>query len=397
MSSSSQQFASYDPKLISILEILGSQFVDIYFNHVYNSARAHLNTGESLTDEYTRRVQAYIVGVKDDGKSYREVVQNLHKYFQTTTRHTTLSFADFVERIVQQFIPAEYYGLLNAPEKDETLGSIIADLVSSLGAYVTSPDMIRRIIDEHDPPLGQPKVTIRMIQDQGVVILLTKRGEIHNSFLRRVGQAKEHVSADVVDDLKAAIRKLVRQKAELKTRLGECEDHAMDLEDTVGALKKKDAKYRKLIEMLVAERESGAQAAAFAASIPDRNHHAEGRSTDDPRPSVPPPNSIAESRDAGAGELFTSPFNTDPPESTGGRSAPFTPTNRVDRYSRHAGGVRPTAPVSNISNLFKTPGEEGEDGEDGEEVEEGDDGEDGEEDEEDEEDDEDVEDDEDDN
>lgn len=274
----SRKFASYDPRLISILEILGSHFVDVYFNHVYNSAQTHLEAGASLADEYVRRVQAYIIGVKSDKQCYHVVVQNLHGYFQATTRYTTLSFVDFVELIVQQFIPKEYYDLLKAPEKDESLGSIVADLVSALGAYVATPDMLRRIIDGHD---HQPLVTIRMIQNRAVTILLAKRGEIQNSFLRRIGQAKDTVSMDVVDDLKQAIRKLAKQKASLKAQLGAAEERVMELEDEVAALKKKDGKCRKLIGLMKAEREQWLQGAAFAATVPGRNYHAEVR-RDDP-------------------------------------------------------------------------------------------------------------------
>jgi hypothetical protein len=363
----SRQFASYDPRLISILEILGSQFVDVYYNHVYNSAQTHLKSGGSLTDEYVRRVQAYIIGVKSDERCYREVVQNLHKYFQTTTRYTTLSFADFVERIVQQFIPEEYYDLLKAPEKDESLGSIVADLVSALGAYVTSPDMLRRIIDGHD---HQPRVTIRMIQDQAVTILLAKRGEIHNSFLRRIGQAKDTVSMDVVDDLKRAIRKLAKQKANLKVQLGEAEERVMELEDEVASLKKKDAKYRKLINLMKAEREQGLQGAAYAATVPGRNYHAEVR-RDDPlefgRAHAPPrPEHIAEVRDdpGPRGASFfadTSPFATAPPEAYGGLAPRLEPAT-VSSAARP-----PRRRAANISDLMADTGGGDDDEEDGSE------------------------------
>ncbi|GFR88143.1 BA71V-B475L [Elysia marginata] len=268
----SQRFANHDPRLISILEILGSQFVDVYFNHVYNSARTHLETGASLTDEYVRRVQAYIIGVKNDGRCYREVVQSLHKYFQATTRFTTLSFADFVERIVRQFIPEDYYGLLDAAEKDEALGSIVVDLVSTLGSYVTLPDMLRRIIDGHD---HLPRVTIRMIQDQATTILLAKRGEIHNSFIRRIGQARETVSVDIVEDMRRTIRKLVKQKACLTAQIIEAEKGKEKLENELAALKQRNGKYHKLVGLLAAERAQGVQKAAFAATVPARNTHAE--------------------------------------------------------------------------------------------------------------------------
>ena len=268
----SQQFANYDKTLISVLEILGSHFVDTFFNHVWVSARTHLKAGTSITDEYTKRVQAYITGVKNDERCYRDVVMNLHKYFQATTRYTTLSFPDFVERIVVQFIPEEYYDLLKSSEKDETLSSILADLVSGMGVYVTSPDMLRRIIDEHDE---QPGVTIRMIQDQGVTILLQKRGEIHNKFLKRVGQTKETVSIEMVDSLKQVIRGLVKQKAVLKTKLAAAQEEAEDLQHELTRARRRESKFKRLIRMLNEERRRGAVDTALAARVPKESRIAE--------------------------------------------------------------------------------------------------------------------------
>jgi uncharacterized membrane protein YgcG len=350
----SRQFASHDPRLISILEILGSYFVDVFYNHVYNSSQTRLKAGASLTDEYVRHVQSYIIGVKNDEGCYREVVQNLHKYFQTTTRYTTLSFADFVERIVKQFIPEEYYDLLKSPEKDESLGSIVADLSSALGAYVTSPDMLRRIIDGHN---HQPRVTIRMVQDQAVTVLLAKRGEIHNNFLRRIGQAKDTVSMDVVDDLKKAIRKLVKQKADLKIQLGEAEERVMALEDDVDVLKKKDGKYRKLIALMQNEREQGLQGAAFSATVPTRDYRAEA----DPlefvaRGGLAPPRAdrIAEDRDD-PGPRGAGFFADAPPEAYGGLSP------QMDL-------VTPTPPrrrTANLATMMTASLAADEDGEDG--------------------------------
>jgi len=343
---SRHQFEGYDQRLISIFEILGSYFVDVYYNHVYNSAQTGLKAGGSLTDEYVRRVQSYIVGVKTDEQCYRQVVQNLHRYFQTTTRYTTLSFADFVERIVQQFIPPEYYDLLTSPEKDESLGSAIADLVSGLGAYVTSPDLIRRIIDEHD---HAPRVTIRMVQDQGVTILLAKRGEIHNSFLRWVGQAKNTVSAEIADNLVQALRRLAKQKAELKAELGQTEERVLELEDEVEGYKQREHRFKKLIRLLQAERDQGQPAAAYAAAVPPRNRHAE---LDPPNfgqrfSEIPRADRIAEPADdgaRGAGARSASFFAAAPLPAAKGAAAP------LEAYRDRAPGTA-DLPAQRAANL----------------------------------------------
>lgn len=373
---SSYQFANYDKKLISILEILGSQFVDVYYNHVYNSAQTHLDPGGSQTDEYVRRVKAYIIAVKTYEKCYCEVVQNLYKYFQMTIGRTALSFADFVEQIVQQFIPKEYYNLLGASEKDEALESIVVDLVSTLGVYVTSPDMLLRIIDGHDV---KPGATIRKIQDQAVNILLAKRGAIHNSFLSRLGQAKDTVSIDTVDDLKNKNRELKKNKAILKALLGRVEEKRRALSDELIALKGVNSKLRKLVHMMTVAREKGLPAAAFAATVPDCNYHAEVAPSEF-RGAAPPPRAehIAEVRPGARGASFfadSSPFfgASAPPEAYKGLPPRLEPAT--------VSGAARARRATNISDLMTATGdgdgerqriEDYDEGEDEEEEESGD-------------------------
>lgn len=240
-------FEHFDKKLISILEILVSYFVDIYYNHVYSSAVKKVETASSLTDEYIRQVKAYVMGVKTDEVCYKKVIHNLHVYFQETTRHSIMPFADFVDKIVQQFIPPEYYDLLKLNEKDETLGSIIVDLVSGLGVYITTPKTLVRIIDEHEL---NPRVTIRMIQNNGVALLLTKRGTIHNHFLQKIGQSKSTVSLEVVDDLEQKLQAVTDEKKKLAGQLNEFKSRVAELDARIAQGAKREEKYKTFIRMI---------------------------------------------------------------------------------------------------------------------------------------------------
>ena len=117
-------YPGQDPKVISVFEVVSSYFVDCFFNHVWHSARTHVVGGASLTDEYVRRIQAFVTGAKSDPRCYSEVIQGVHTYFTGTTRFTTLSFADFVDRVVGVCVPPEYFGQFTAQDKDELLSSV---------------------------------------------------------------------------------------------------------------------------------------------------------------------------------------------------------------------------------------------------------------------------------
>jgi hypothetical protein len=315
------------------MEILGSHYTDIYFNHIWTSARAQAKRGGALTDEYTRQVKAYIIGAKTDKESYRGIVEHLHTYFRTTTRYSALPYNEFVNQVVAQFIPPEYFALLRAEEKDEALGTIVADLISGLGVYVTSPALLQRVVANHDE---RPAETIRQLQDQAVTLLLAKRAEIHNKFLRKVGQAKEGGLSETEEALKGVIRKLVSSKVGLKAELGDAEERARAAEASLRSAKRREAKLRKLVELLDQERRGGVVEAAFQARLPRANREGEVGDPLEPGGAPPRPNHHGE---AGPGPSRGAP-------GAGARGAPGPPLAEAGFFTEFDPLEVPLAAVS---------------------------------------------------
>lgn len=221
-------FANHDPTLISILEVLGSYFVDMFYNHLYNSTK--LRKGErSITDAYRSQVQAYILAIQNDNQLYRTTVVTLHTYFRNTTSFATISFNSFVDKVVGQFVPKEYLDLYETEERDEVLSSILCDLVASLGAYAISSDMLTRIIDNH----AHHQVTVRMMQDHAITIMLSKRDKIHAQLISKATNAKEVVSVSVVNSLTQKIHELAKEKVHLLAKIEKLKDELEEAEDTI--------------------------------------------------------------------------------------------------------------------------------------------------------------------
>ncbi len=279
-----------DSRTTSVFEVVGSYFCDTFFNHIYHSARTKVAAGGSLTDEYIRLAKTYLIATKTDKKCYTDVVRGVHSYFTATTRYTTLGFAEFVDRIVGVCVPPEYFEKFSTTDKDEILGSIICDLVSNLAAHVTTPDMLRRIIDEHS---SAPDMTIRMLQDHAVTILGEKRLTLHNKFLSKAGQAREFVSLAQVEDMKKAMRRLVKEKAEA---LAQVEELEQSLKGQRREAKAREAKMMKLIQLLRAERVSGPAAAVARLKVPREDRIAERDPFADLDETVPDQEKIAEVR-----------------------------------------------------------------------------------------------------
>jgi hypothetical protein len=265
-------FTSHDPKVISVFEIISAYFCDTIFNHIHHSAKVNLTSGSSLTDEYVRHIHPYVIGVKNDARCYSDIVQGVHTYFTGTTRFTTLSFVEFVDRVVGVCVPEEYFKQFSPQDKDELLSSVLCDLVSNLAAFTTKPDMLRRIIDDHSIT---PDVTVRMLQDAAVTSLITKRAALHNKFLQKIGQSRDTVSMDVVDDMKKALRRLVKEKSDSMAKAEDAENALIDLKRQYRELKQREAKLLKLIDLLKRGREEGHAAVGIDLQVPRRDTIAE--------------------------------------------------------------------------------------------------------------------------
>ena len=242
----------HDARLRSILEILGSYFVDVYYNHIYISAK---NADKNLTEDYVRQVKAFIRGVKTDQKAYSSVIQNLHKYSQRVTRRETMSFAEFVDRVVSCFVPEEYFNKFTSTQKDEVLGNIVTDLVATLGAHCVEPDALRRVIDNHDV---SPMASINLFKDQARDVLQTKRAMIIHSFVSEVAEVKNQVPREVAVALKDRIRKLEKDAAALGLRSRNIKEQNAALAAACKEHSRKEKKYRQLISLLFAQLEQAA-------------------------------------------------------------------------------------------------------------------------------------------
>jgi len=256
-----------DARVNSIFEILGAYFCDTFFNHIYRSAHLNTKNNSSLTDEYMRRVHAYVIGVKTDKECYSEVVQGIHSYFIGTTRFTTMSFNDFVDNVIKVCVPADYFTQFTQQDKDELLSSIICDLVSNIAIYTTQPDILRKIIDEHKT---KAEVTVRMIQDSIISFLTTKRTTIHNKFLQKIGQSREFVSIDTIKDMEKVIKRLVKEKSDLTSNCIALEKSMIDAKQQIRDGKIREQKLMRIIELLKIEISKGpAEAGNNVSAIPE--------------------------------------------------------------------------------------------------------------------------------
>lgn len=281
---------SRPPDFTTTYEVLGSYFVDIYFNVIFESCGR--DAAGSITDAYRDKVDAFIRGMKQDEHSYDKIVQRLYEYFRTHLRFTTLSFAEFVDVVVKTLAPPDYFEQLRAKEKDTLLQTVLISLIVDLGAHAVSPDMIRRVIDRQG---GQSQVTIQMLQDKAVEVLILKRDEIMHAFMGSKHRASAGgVSPEVVAQLQEALRKVLKKLQKESAAAAAAAERAEGLENELLDARRRAAKLEKIVMLLREERANGPGAAVAAAGAAPRDTLGERVA---PRPGRFNPASIAPAPD----------------------------------------------------------------------------------------------------
>jgi len=233
-------YPNEDKNTIYLFEIIGSFFTDTFFNHIYMNARIKVSRNSSLMDEYVKKLQLYIIGIKNNQKCYINVFNQLHMYYNTVTNQST-TMSEFINIIINACIPPSFINQMNNSNKQELVSNIICDLVSNLAVYISSPNIIKHIVIDHTT---YAEDTIRILQDYSIHILVNKKINILNKFLKETGEVEvSNNSGEMVIGFKKIIKKLLYERNELIEQITELNDQLKKAEET-------DQKMRKLVHLL---------------------------------------------------------------------------------------------------------------------------------------------------
>lgn len=234
-------YPNQDPKVIFLYEIIGSYFTDVVFNHIYINARMKLTANSSsLVDEYVRRLQLYVIGLKNDAKCYDNTLKELHKYYVTVI-NSPVDINKFINIIIDTCIPPNFIHQLTPQNRTEIVSNIICDLVSNLVVFTSSPEIIKKITIDHKQ--NAPEV-VKVLQDFSIQTLINKKLQIINKFLKESGQVSStDTSIEIINELKQVIRKLVSEKNDLNENITKLEKQVSEFSD-------REVKLRKLIELM---------------------------------------------------------------------------------------------------------------------------------------------------
>lgn len=194
---------NYDAKALGVFDIIGSYFVDVFYNHHYLLARDAVKGGRvsNVTDGYRSNVLNYMNGIAHRENLFKKVVYQLHEFYQKNSGFGSIVLSEFQDRVLAQFIPPEYYRDFADRHKDRTLREIIIRTVNEFGEIAVGRDVLPRIIDDH-----MNRENVNILQDRIVDIFILQREDYYSKFAREISKqnAGNTIDKETVRKLKEA-------------------------------------------------------------------------------------------------------------------------------------------------------------------------------------------------
>lgn len=202
---------SYSKKTLDTFEVIGSYFVDIYYNHLYLEAKKLKNERNvnNITDGYKHGLNAYLQGI-DNPKLYKKTLIDLHKFF-IASGFSSISFSEYLERMTQEFIPQDYYESVSNPQKISILKLVLCQSNKIFIEKIVR-NYMKMIIDEH-----MEADNVRVLQDEFIDILLLQREGMYDRFIS--SKTKNNgISPNIrlIEKMQNEIKSLYKEKYDLK-------------------------------------------------------------------------------------------------------------------------------------------------------------------------------------
>ena len=226
---------NYSTRASSTFEIIASFIVDLYYNHFYQEAKRIRIEGrvESITDGYKHAIKAYLNSFEDP-VSYRKTIVGIHRYYYTTTKFSTISFAECVNEIVKHFLPDEFFESTTNQQRDGILRRVLLNSVKQFSSDVLCSNLLDTLIDNHTDP-GM----VRRMQDKMVQALMFEREKMFQEMFNVSNKPAGNGDFTLVMKMKNEMVKLVKDNHGLTCKYNKLKDKALELLDIVKVQKEK--------------------------------------------------------------------------------------------------------------------------------------------------------------
>lgn len=203
-----------DPRILRTFDLIGTFFVDVFYNKIYGRAKEAVIRGEvhTTTEAFMTYSMQYIKTLRVDKNTYKATVNRLYEFYKGIQGRPALSFVGFEGEIASTFFPREQVKLMQPNDMDVIIWEIVTQTIVDFASYLLSADMLAKVIDDHSN-----RDNVNKLQEKYVLLFMAKRDSYHEKIVQSLaGKVDTSVSGSAYNLLQT---KLIKEASEhLKTR-----------------------------------------------------------------------------------------------------------------------------------------------------------------------------------
>lgn len=195
----------YSQATLSKFDIIGSYFVNLYYNDFYSKAHSLKLNGQldNTTDAYKHILSTYLDFIKNpDG--FKKIIKGIHGFVVLTTKYTTMTHKECIDFIVSEFIPQKLWNSIRDAQKNKLLHDTLNDCIATFTVDIITNYLVM-IIDNH---AHEENITI--LQDLFLRIILLEKDKIYAKFLN-----PDNNNMISIDLFKSKLKDILNDKKEL--------------------------------------------------------------------------------------------------------------------------------------------------------------------------------------
>lgn len=216
-------------------EIIGSYFVNLIYNELYQKAIDLKNTSaseQSATDIYKSMLTEYC-GFSNKPEFFKHALRGIHSYAISVTNLSTMSHAECVAWVTSEVIPEKLYASLRDNQKNQTFHEFISVCVKKFIGTIIAKYLVV-IFDRRDQPGN-----VSLLQAEFLDIICAEKDKTYAKYL--TPGDSENVPAHLYRSKLAEFKKLTDELERTKGKFNKLQDiakkMASDMQTAKGEIK----------------------------------------------------------------------------------------------------------------------------------------------------------------
>ena len=168
----------YSQSTLSKFDIIGSYFVNLYYNEFYIKAKnlKFQGTYSNITDAYKNLLSSYVEFSRQQD-FFKQIVKGIHTYCISTTKYTTMTHKECVDFMVSEFVPNNLWNSIREQQKNKLFHESLINCIKEFTEKIIT-NHLYIIIDHHDKDEN-----IIILQDLFLTIILLEKDKIFSKFI----------------------------------------------------------------------------------------------------------------------------------------------------------------------------------------------------------------------